>query len=420
MSEQAEFDFDRANDQAWQGFRRWLGDQISAMGDGDHLVIQLAGIAEGDGAAPYVRFDADGGRIRCEVSGNAGLAPGFAVDESGERLLTALGWETPADQSGQESATEPPGHRIDLAPAYADRLAVMTVRAFREVWSVAHPSFLTVEPPAPPVAPERAAPAICSPQDADDLQRLVDETLTPVFGHPPVRDADGDIPVWIGEAVMYVRVRRDMPVVEIVAPLVRDLAGRTRAAEVVGDLNRRSTLVKYLLVDDSVFAVVTLPAMPFVPAHLADALQLVWGVVEDADEPFAARLSGRRADADTDPGELAPELVTLMHLDPEGEGSVDAATAARVCRHDADLIRHLLRRASEEEISWRTRGDQAEATGDHDEFAAARHEAAGWAQTVETLRAALRVVVSAPDSERAAKPADGQPPTSAGQGGAET
>jgi len=207
-------------------------------------------------------------------------------------------------------------------------------------------------------------------------------------------------------------------VVEVLAPLVRDITGRTRAAEVVADLNRGSSLTKFVLMDDTVFAVVALPARPFVPAHLRDMLALMFQTAHDHDDDLAKRLQGRRIVADAEPtietsesldedvrddadaddddesNELAPELLTLLQLDPDGEGSVDAATAASVCGHDRDLILRLLRESEEQQIAWRTSADTAAADRDRDEAEACRREASGWGRTIETLRGALRLVVS--------------------------
>ncbi|MBA2532419.1 MAG: hypothetical protein H0V23_10000, partial [Nocardioidaceae bacterium] len=381
------------------------------------------------GSAPYAQFTVQGtDLIRGEVTSNAYLAPAYVLDERGEGLLAELGWGAPTYRRGDEPDRGSANFHVDLPRSYADRLAAMAIRALRDVWSVPHPAFLTAETadeelpdlglPAPAEPEPANALEVGYPVDADDLQRLVDASLTPVFGHPPEKDADGDIPVRSGNTLLFVRVRRDSPVVEVLAPLVRDITGRTRAAEVVADLNRGSSLTKFVLMDDTVFAVVALPARPFVPAHLRDMLALMFQTAHDHDDDLAKRLQGRRIVADAEPtietsesldedvrddadaddddesNELAPELLTLLQLDPDGEGSVDAATAASVCGHDRDLILRLLRESEEQQIAWRTSADTDAADRDRDEAEACRHEASGWGRTIETLRGALRLVFS--------------------------
>jgi len=437
MSELEEFDLDRAVKRAWAAFQTRLADHLADMSDDDILIVELGGADHADGVAPYVQFKAWGGDlVRCEVSSNSYLDPQFALGPSGERILTDLGWNAPTFGLGEEPDSGSENFHLDLERSYADRLAAMTVRAFRDVWGVLHPAFLVTDAlgDGPDLATGVAGqseieppptPEVSYPRDAEDLQRLVDETLTPLFGHPPQKDDDGDIPVSRGSALVFVRVRRDTPVVEVFAPLVRAISGRTRAAEVVADLNRRSLLIKFVLIDDAVLAVIPLPAMPFVPAHLRDMLSLMSETADNLDDDLAERLGGRlmfqdqqavgespthlrsgdtETNDETSADETAPELLTLLHLDPHGDGSVDAETAAKVCGHDRDLILRFLRESSEQEIAWRESADTALAAGDREEADVCRHEAAAWERTVETLRGALRVVVggspSGPGSRR--------------------
>lgn len=433
MSELDEFDLDRTVKRAWAVFQTRLADHVAAMADDDVVLVELGGADPTEGAAPYVQLEAAGGDlVRCEVSSNAHLDPLFALDARAERVLVELGWSTPTYGVDDEPDSGSSNFHLDLERSYADRLAAMTVRAFRDVWSVAHPAFLVADalgdtPPdldvgRSPDAEPPPLPEVAHPQGRDELQRVVDETLAVVFGHPPQKDTDGDIPVRSGSALVFVRVRPDAPVVEVFAPLVRDITGRTRAAEVVADLNRESTLIKFVLLDDAVLAVISLLATPFVPAHLHDMLAMLSQTADDIDDGLAERLNGRlmfdestsglaASDRDGPPmgvtdeetaGGLPPQLQTLVHLDPHGVGAVDAATAAKVCGHDRDQILSFLKICSQEEISWRQRADTAAAAGDREEADASNHEAAAWEQTVETLRGALRFVVTSGPSGRAA------------------
>lgn len=156
--------------------------------------------------------------------------------------------------------------------------------------------------------------------------------------------------------------------------------------------------------------------MPFVPAHVRDMLSVLSDTAGNIDDEVATRLGGRLMfeepaalerdiyviDEET-PKELPPELLTLLHLDADGTGAVDDATAAKVCGHDRDRILLFLKLSSEQEIEWRTSAETAAAAGDADEAAACNHEAAGWQQTVETLRGALRLMVTADPPERSSR-----------------
>jgi hypothetical protein len=75
---------------------------------------------------------------------------------------------------------------------------------------------------------------------------------------------------------------------------VHDVAGgRSRATEVLNDLNVESRWVKFQLVRDRVFVITSVPAKPFVPAHLHQAVQVMSEVADGVDDELAAKLGGR-------------------------------------------------------------------------------------------------------------------------------
>ena len=66
-----------------------------------------------------------------------------------------------------------------------------------------------------------------------------------------------------------------------------------RATEVLNDLNVESRWVKFQLVRDRVFVITSVPARPFVPAHLHQAVQVMSDVADGVDDELAAKLGGR-------------------------------------------------------------------------------------------------------------------------------
>ena len=73
------------------------------------------------------------------------------------------------------------------------------------------------------------------------------------------------------------------PVVEIFAPLVKCIANRTRAAEVLSDLNRDNLFAKFFLNEDYVIAEIQMPASPFVPEQLEDMLAHMSRIADEFD-----------------------------------------------------------------------------------------------------------------------------------------
>lgn len=449
MAEYEAFNLDRGTARAWRTFQTGLGDHLADMQDGDVLLIETAKTVSdhADRVAPYVQFLAWGGdQVRGEVPSNEYLSDEVALDEAAMVALAQIGWSAPTHGRGDESDDGSANFFIDIERRRADRLAAMTVAALRDVCGVVHPAFVAASnrngeddealgvalgiPAAPSDGGELLDEALATmPTGAEHLQALVDAALVPVLGHAPRHDDDGDIPVSIGTSLVFVRVHRQAPVLQLFCVLADDVADSERAAFEVSKLNRACRLLKFLQIEDQVIACVQLPALPFVPAHLRDMLTLIAKVADDIDDDLVGRVGGRRAfqpepetgpelasaevtRADTDDDELAPELMTILQLDALEEGSVDADLAASICGDDRDLLLRLIQEASEQDMAWRRSRDAAMLEGDEEEAAACEHEGTAWEETVNTLRGALRLIVErgrttgprAPEPERAPAP----------------
>ncbi|KHL18314.1 putative sensory transduction regulator [Mumia flava] len=344
--------------------------------------------------------------------------------ESVRESMRALGWDE--DDDVYYFAVELDG---------VENLVSLAVGALRTVIGVAHPALLDVDGgpaaiaalrvPTPTIAAMGATvraeaadePIAVVPHDRDHLLQLVDDALTPVFGHAPIKDHDGDIPVRSEGARVFVSVPATDPAVDLVGLVVADVQDRLAALRAVAILNRNSRYVCFFLQGDSVLARLHLPASPFVPSHVRRMLALMLEVLAEVPEDLAERTGGRRAvdvtdlddEADGGPGtaqesfadepgsdqeneELPHELMMLLQLDPEGTGAVEPEVAAAVCHHDSELILSLIRQCEQEEIAWSTAAEAAEQSGDADEIGACRREAAGWDSTIALLRTALRHV----------------------------
>lgn len=416
MDDLESFDLDRSVARAWDTFRERLADHIAQMADDDYLILNAQEDEDDSGEAgephltPYVQLCAFGaGAVRCEASSNDFLSGIYRLSDAGERALTDARWNAPDPDGGHGS----PNYYIDLPLDYADQAAAMAIVALRDVWGVAHPTFLNArawnddgeiefDVGRKDVGSEEASelPLAINPEDRDELVALVDRVLAGRFGRPPVKDDDGDIPVRSGSALVFVRVAQSAPVIEIFAPLVKSITNRTRAAEVLIDLNKRNRLVKFFLNDDHVIGVVALPALPFVPRHLIDMLSMFSKLADDIDGQLAKELGGSLpffqaesgadvdrvssdsdSDADDDEG-LPSELQTLLELDAEGRGDLGPADVAHICGNDRDKILGFIRESSKQEIEWRKSAELALSEGDKDEAAACKHEADAWANTV--------------------------------------
>ena len=287
MADVDDFDLDRSTARAWTDFQARLAEVVSVMDDTADLTIGVESVSEEP--APFLRFSADGrDRIRCEAAGNATLGPAFRLTGEQAAELTALGWQPPSTAGLQAT----PNFWLEDSQERSDHVSALAVAALRDVYGVEHPVFLTPDQlgevlrgPAPHPAPPVSR--------AQQLDALVDRELTRMYGHPPMRDADGDVAIRVGSTMLFLRTSPDGQEVVVFAAVVHDVAGRSRAAEVLNDLNVEARWVKFQLVRDRVFVTFSVLARPFVPEHLQHAVAILSEVADGIDDDLAAKLHGR-------------------------------------------------------------------------------------------------------------------------------
>ena len=125
------------------------------------------------------------------------------------------------------------------------------------------------------------------------LDRLIEAELIELLGHQPLQDADGDFALRVGSTMVFVRATADAQEVLVFSAVVHDVEGRSRAMEVLSDLNTEARFVRFMLIRDRVFVSLSIFAQPFVPAHLQQALRTVSVVSDEIDEHLASKLRGR-------------------------------------------------------------------------------------------------------------------------------
>lgn len=386
---------------AWRRFQMRLADRFAELADDEVVLLEAETSAEADGAGPYAQVWSRQGRLRCEAVSNHYLAASHRLDDAAEAALQRLGFAPPTSATDRQGSlnfwVDADG---DVGEGGADRLAALVVPALRDVYGVPHPAFLTgdalvdareeesgYETAGPDEADGVAGePAVYPVHGREHLQRLVDEALTPFFGHPPDHDADGDIPVAADDVTAYVSVLPDRPVVRVFACLAARVRDAGRADFEVGVLNRDVPLLKFFRRGEGVFLQVDVVGWPFVADHLRQLVQRVCQEVGQIRDDLVVRL----ASAEEAPH---PAMLTLLHLDAQEPGSVDARLAASICEHDRDLVLRLLEWNADQENAWRDARDDAEAEGDRGLAGICEDELDQVARTTALLQAALRVVV---------------------------
>lgn len=321
MAEIDDFDLDRSTDQAWRDFTGRLAEVISMIDDSAALTIRS--FSANDDLPPFVRLSSpERHTVRAEAAANETLGESYRLSPAQAASLEAAGWKGPGPGQVHFSLQRPQDA--------AEELAELVVGALRDVYGVQHPVFLDPDQlaeiltPAPsaiegpdgatvlpegagdllrfasppglyrPVAGSRGlAMTAVLPADRDHLEALVEAELAAVLGHPPLRDEEGDVVIRVGSTLLFLRIAADAQDVVLFAAVVHDVAGRSRAAEVLNDLNIEARWVKFQLIRDRVFVTTSVPARPFVPAHLQQAVSVMSEVADGVDEELAAKLNGR-------------------------------------------------------------------------------------------------------------------------------
>jgi hypothetical protein len=300
-----DFDLDRSVAEAWDGFTERLGEVLAVMDPG--ATLSVGSIAtEGSGTSPYVRFRCEDDRtLVAGASGNADLAEEFQLSPERLQLLADLGWDPPGLDGGNRTS----GHLATASQEDSAGLAARAVQVLREVFGVPHPAFLAPDQLAEVLAPAspRELPradyldsdlVAVVPGSAAALQQLVRAELGQALGHEPLTSSDGDLAARFGSAMVFVRCTPDAQEVIVFSPLVHELEGRSRAMEVLSDLNTQARYLRFLLIRDRVYASMSVLAQPFVPAHLHQALAVVSRVADDLDHLLATKLRGRTTFSD--------------------------------------------------------------------------------------------------------------------------
>jgi hypothetical protein len=308
MADIDDFDIDHSISSAWDEFQARLSEVISMIDESGDLTISTAATS-GD-QAPYLRFSCpETNQVRCEAASNAVLGEDFQLSTAQLSAMEQLGWQPPTGSGPRGTGN----FWVEVRQEESDRLSEIAVAALRDVYGVQHPIFLApdqlTEVLQPVPAPIEANPgeriilhhddlAATMPRSRQHLAELVDAELARMYGHPPIRDAEGDIAIRVGSTMLFLRTSADGQEVVIFAAVVHDVAGRSRAAEVVNDLNVEARWVKFQLIRDRVFVTLSVQAKPFVPAHLHHAVRILSDVADGIDDELAAKLHGRTTFSD--------------------------------------------------------------------------------------------------------------------------
>ncbi|GAB3713800.1 T3SS (YopN, CesT) and YbjN peptide-binding chaperone 1 [Mariniluteicoccus flavus] len=299
MPEYDDFDLDRSTAQAWASFQERLSEVVSVMDDTSDLTI--GSVATSAETVPFVRFHSiSRDVVRAEAASNGVLGEDYQLGSAQLDQLEKQGWHPPTSEGPRPT----PNFWFEDDQEDSDRLARLTVEALRDVYGIQHPVFLAPDQLAEILQPRDEPLEGYSEFDPEDivatvpvnhehLDDMIEAELAEMFGHQPLRDTEGDFAIRVGSTMLFLRTTADHREIIVFACLVNDVEGRSRAMEILSDLNTEVRLVKFQLIRDRVFVTSSIFAHPFVPAHLHQAVRIMSEVADGIDDQLAAKLKGR-------------------------------------------------------------------------------------------------------------------------------
>ncbi|WP_405115242.1 YbjN domain-containing protein [Micromonospora sp. NBC_01405] len=306
--------------EAWREFARALAERLRELPAGTHVELTLDPTASGTGNAVYsisVDFTADG-RLSARAVGNATLPQGYRLDRSAVADMVALGWSPPGVVAGS-------GEHFGLEgdTAEATRLAALLSRTLRDVYGAPHPAFLVYvvhdvegEPvPVEPLGTARsefgpdqdveadldealaAASAQAAGSDVLDLAervRTVVSTMLKSSSDQLQVDSDGDINIRAGSAMVFVRVRDNPPLVDVLSPVLTEVEPTERLYVKLSELTNRMPIGRLYCADDTVWASIPVFGRDFQATHLMLAVQVMTGLADELDDRLHGEFGGKR------------------------------------------------------------------------------------------------------------------------------
>lgn len=292
--------------EAWREFARALAAALPTMPDGSHLDLTLDPTASGTGDAVYgVSLEKTDSGTKALAVGNANLPAGYRLDRAAVASMVALGWSPPGVVTGS-------GESFGLTDS-DDKLALVVTRTLRDVYGAPHPAFLVYSIrdakderlTVPQLALARhestmdgAAPSLDSISlqglDLADRVRIVVAALTKVDPDELQVDADGDIGIRAGSAMVFVRVRDNPPLIDVFSPVLTEIAPSEKLFLKLSDLTNRMPIGRLYCTAGTVWASVPVFGRDFQASHLSLAIQVMTGLADELDDRLHGEFGGKR------------------------------------------------------------------------------------------------------------------------------
>jgi len=305
-------------DQAWTDFQTALADALPKLPESiAALDVTLDPTAAGHGSPIYsVTLDlTEPGQLRAYAVSNRMLPREHQLSKRRIGEVVALGWAPPGVVPGSDER-----FGLDLPRSATGRAAVIITRTLREVYGSPHPAFLlytavdadgtaVADPPPLGVARSTGDDGVAQLSHVNlaalPLDRRVALTLSAMLKVEPESlpvDADGDIGIRSGSAMVFVRVREQPPLVEVFSPVLTEVAENQRLYQRLSELSHRMPVGRLYLVGGTIWSGITVFGRDFQATHLMLALEVMTGLADELDDRLRTEFGGRRFFGDPDEG----------------------------------------------------------------------------------------------------------------------
>lgn len=327
----ATMDLDAKVGQAWTDFQTALAEALSALPETVGAIeITLDPSAAGHGMAVYsVSVDlTDPDQLRAYAVSNRMLPTEHLLPMKRLADIMAMGWQPPevVPNSGERFG-------LALARSAVVPFAKIITRTLREAYGSPHPAFLLytaadregsafTDPPALGVARPVGEGGVDQLDFVDlnalPLSQRVALALSAMLNVAPESlpvDADGDIGIRSGSAMVFVRVRDEPPLVQVFSPVLTEVKEHHRLYQKLSDLVHRMPIGRlyYEPQSSAIFAGITVMGRDFQASHLMLALEVMTRLADELDDKLRREFGGRRffGDPDESPDPEPPPSIGL-------------------------------------------------------------------------------------------------------------
>ena len=127
----------------------------------------------------------------------------------------------------------------------------------------------------------------------DERVRTVVATMSKTTVDQLQVDADGDIAIRSGSAMVFVRITDDPPLVEVSSPVLTEVRATQRLYERLSALTKTLPVGRLYLEDDTVWASVGVFGTDFQPTHLSTAIRVMTGLADVLDDRLQGDFGGK-------------------------------------------------------------------------------------------------------------------------------